>query len=321
MRSARLLSMLLLLQTRGRVTSAELASHFEVSQRTILRDVDALSAAGIPVYTEQGIHGGIVLDRRSRLNASRLDPIEVQLLRILGVGADSLAHLGFGQDIALLQKKLNAVSSSRASDTHNLEEKVLFDSSGWFSNETQSDLEGLLEAVRNEARIEVLYRRSGDKKLQRAVADPYGLVHKGRRWYLVVDVDGEPRMLAVSRLETFRVLGQAAQLRQGQSLARVWAQLVAKLEEDMPVRITALLRANRLDMASRILGSRLIHHEPVDEDFVRIVVGYADIQGVRQLLQFGDHIWVTDPPEAVKITADLANELAKRHSGTTNPES
>lgn len=214
MRSARLLSMLLLLQTRGRVTSAELASHFEVSQRTILRDVDALSAAGIPVYTEQGIHGGIVLDRRSRLNASRLDPIEVQLLRILGVGADSLAHLGFGQDIALLQKKLNAVSSSRASDTHNLEEKVLFDSSGWFSNETQSDLEGLLEAVRNEARIEVLYRRSGDKKLQRAVADPYGLVHKGRRWYLVVDVDGEPRMLAVSRLETFRVLGQAAQLRQ-----------------------------------------------------------------------------------------------------------
>ena len=164
----------------------------------------------------------------------------------------------------------------------------------------------------------MLYRRSGDKKRQRAVADPYGLVHKGRNWYLVVDIDGEPRMLAVSRLETFRVLGQAAQLRPGQSLASVWAQLVVRLEENMPVRITALLRANRLDMASRILGSRLIHQESVDEDFVRIVVGYADIQGVRQLLQFGDHIWVTDPPEAVKITADLADELAKRHSGTTN---
>ena len=321
MRSARLLSMLLLLQTRGRVTSAELASHFEVSQRTILRDVDALSAAGIPVYTEQGMHGGIVLDRRSRLNASRLDPTEIQLLRILGVGADSLAHLGFGQDIALLQKKMNAVSFSKASDTHNLDKKVLLDSSGWFSNETQSDLEGLLEAVRNEARIEVLYRRSGNKKRQRAVADPYGLVHKGSNWYLVVDIDGEPRMLAVSRLETFRVLGQAAQLRPGQSLARVWAQLVAQLEGNMPVRITALLRANRLDMASRILGSRLIHQESVDEDFVRIVVGYADIQGARQLLQFGDHIWITHPPEAVKIIAELANELAKRHSGTTNPES
>lgn len=73
-----------------------------------------------------------------------------------------------------------------------------------------------------------------------------------------------------------------------------------RLEEDMPVRITALLRANRLDMACRILGSRLIHHEPVDEDFVRIVVGYADIQGVRQLLQFGDRIWVTDPPRSGK---------------------
>ena len=75
------------------------------------------------------------------------------------------------------------------------------------------------------------------------------------------------------------------------------------------------------DGVGSVLGSGLIHHELVDENFVRIVVGYADIQGVRQLLQFGGHIWVTDPPEAVKITADLASELAKRHSGTTSPES
>lgn len=75
------------------------------------------------------------------------------------------------------------------------------------------------------------------------------------------------------------------------------------------------------DGVGSVLGSRRIHHEPVDENFVRIVVGYADIQGVKQFLQFGDHIWVTDPPEAVKITADLADGLAKRHSATTNPES
>lgn len=75
------------------------------------------------------------------------------------------------------------------------------------------------------------------------------------------------------------------------------------------------------DGVGSVLRSRLIHHEPVDENFVRIVVGYGDIQGVRQLLQFGDHIWITDPPEAVQITADLASELVKRHSGTTNIES
>lgn len=315
MRSARLLSMLLLLQTRGRIRSAELAAHFEVSQRTILRDVDALSAAGVPVYTEQGPHGGIVLDRRSRLNASRLDPTEIQLMKILGVGADVLEHLGFAKDIAQLQKKVNAVSRPPVSDVHSLDEKVLLDSSSWFSSETHSDLEELLQAVRKEARIKVLYRRSGEKTSHWDVVDPYGLVHKGRSWYLVVDISGKPRMLAVSRLENLRILGQGAQLRAGHSLPSVWEQLVEQLEADMPVHITALLRASRVDMAFRILGSRLIQQERVDDDWVRIVVGYADIQGVRQLLQFGDNIWITDPPEAVKIVADLAKELAERHSG------
>ncbi|QGU00966.1 Demethylmenaquinone methyltransferase [Corynebacterium kalinowskii] len=168
-------------------------------------------------------------------------------------------------------------------------------------------------AVRKESRIEALYRSSGEKKSRWFVADPYGLVHKGRSWYLVADIDGAPRMLVASRLESFRVLSQPAQLRAGQTLASVWAELVDLLESDTSVYVTAILRASRLDMAQRILCSRLVQHDPVGRERVRIAVGYADIQGARQLLQFGDHIRVMDPPEAVDLIGMLASCLAERH--------
>ena len=81
------MSTLLLLQVHERMTSKELAQRFEVSQRTILRDVEALSAAGVPVHTERGRAGAIVLDRRARLNPARLDPTEIQLLSVTGLGS------------------------------------------------------------------------------------------------------------------------------------------------------------------------------------------------------------------------------------------
>lgn len=234
-------------------------------------------------------------------------------MKVLGVRAELLEQLGFGQDIALLQKKVEAVLRPRDSETHELGEKILLDSGGWFSNEENSDLEELLMAVRKDSRIEALYRSSGEKKSRWFVADPYGLVHKGRSWYLVADIDGAPRMLVASRLESFRVLSQPAQLRAGQTLASVWAELVDLLESDTSVYVTAILRASRLDMAQWILGSRLVQHDPVGRERVRIVVGHADIQGARQLLQLGDHIRVMDPPEAVDLIGMLASCLAERH--------
>lgn len=135
MRSVRLMSLLLLLQTHERMTSKELARRFEVSQRTILRDVEALSAAGVPVHTERGRDGAIVLDRRARLDPARLEPAEVQLLTLGGLDPKQLENVGLHTVGTRAQEKLTAVAarSSGATTQAPLSDILLIDPAGWFS--------------------------------------------------------------------------------------------------------------------------------------------------------------------------------------------
>lgn len=94
MKASRLLHLLLLLQTRQRIATSELANRLEVSRRTVLRDVEALSTAGVPVYAERGRNGGIVLLPGARLNASHLDPPELEALSVAGLDSARLADMG-----------------------------------------------------------------------------------------------------------------------------------------------------------------------------------------------------------------------------------
>ena len=149
MKSSRLLSMLLLLQTHERMTSRELAQRFEVSQRTVLRDVEALSAAGVPVHTERGRGGAIVLDRRSRLDPVRLDPAELQLLAVAGLDSTQLERLGLQEIGSRLQDKVAATLARRTEPTPaTLSEVLLVDAAGWFSDGPGTDLTDLVEAAR-----------------------------------------------------------------------------------------------------------------------------------------------------------------------------
>ena len=163
MKSSRLLSMLLLLQTHERMTSRELAQRFEVSQRTVLRDVEALSAAGVPVHTERGRGGAIVLDRRSRLDPVRLDPAELQLLAVAGLGSAQLERLGLQELGSRLQDKVAATLARRSEPTPGtLSEVLLVDAAGWFSDGPDTDLTDLVEAARARRRLRLRYRRSGE---------------------------------------------------------------------------------------------------------------------------------------------------------------
>lgn len=319
MKSSRLLSILLLLQTHERMTSKELARRFEVSPRTILRDVEALSAAGVPVHTEQGRGGAIVLDRRARLDVARLDPAELQLLTVAGLDANLLGQVGLQSVNSSAQEKLTAVVTRGQVPTSSpLSEVLLIDPSGWFTTGRDLDLTDLLAAARERRRIRLRYRHSGEATGQWLTADPYGLVNKAGSWYLVADVDDQPHMFNTSRIEDREALTDAAVLRPGSDLRSVWRDLLIGFQLAPGIEVHALLRSTRLDLAQRILGTRMGSITRTEDEWTTIIVRYPDVESVRQLLQFGDHIRILSPAEAVTRFHDVAAQIMRAHSSDSS---
>ena len=145
------------------------------------------------------------------------------------------------------------------------------------------------------------------------VVDPYGLASKGGRWYLVADCEQEPRLFNLDRLEGYEVLSEAAKTRAGQDLRGVWAVLNQRTETLGPVTLRTRLREDRLDLAARILGSRLVKIGPASQGWCPADISYPDVESVRQLLQFGNHIEVISPPDARRRFFELASDIAQRH--------
>lgn len=317
-KASRLLSILLLLQTHERMTSKELARRFEVSPRTILRDVEALSAAGVPVFTKQGRNGAIVLDRRARLDLARLNPVELQLITVAGVDPDLLKQIGLQAVHSSVHEKLTAATTrTHPSPTSQLSDVLLIDSSGWFTTGTEHDLTDLLTAAREERRIRLCYRRSGEPRGNWITVDPYGLVSKANSWYLVADVNEDPRMFNTARIENHELLTEVATLRPGHDLRSVWADLLASLRPTPHVEVHALLRSTRLDLAQRILGTRIANVTTTSAAWTPITIHYPDVESVRQLFQFGDHIRIQNPASAIKRFHELATQIAQAHAPTS----
>lgn len=317
MKASRLLHLLLLLQVRQRLTTSELAERLEVSRRTILRDVEALSAAGVPVYAERGRRGGIVLLSGARLNASHLDPAELEALSLTGLDAEQLETLGLSAARQAASRKIDARAAESANEPAlaRLADLVHVESTAWFAGPGAGvDVADLAEAVRTLRRMEVEYRRSAEAQASTLEVDPYGLVAKSGRWYLVGDVDGDARLFALERLSAYRFLDTPAVLRDGETLRTVWAALKDRTESAGAVSVTVRLRANRVDLAHRILGTRLGSVTVALDGWCTAVVRYPDLASVRQLLQFGDHLEVLSPDAARDVIHRLAQDLALRHS-------
>src|SRR6266566_7774261 len=189
MRSDRLLSIMLLLQTHGRLPAAELAARLEVSVRTIMRDVEALSAAGVPVYAERGRHGGIALLPGYRTDVTGLTADESRALFVLVTG-QAHADLGLGQAIgSALRKVMTALPAPYRDAATLTSQRILVDPVRWRSGPQQSSdlgvvLAQLRDAVFTDRRLQLRYRHSEDQRVRPYTLDPYGLVDKAGVWYL-----------------------------------------------------------------------------------------------------------------------------------------
>src|SRR3954452_14821897 len=206
MRADRLLSILLLMQTHRRLTAGALAERLEVSTRTIHRDMEALSMAGVPVYAERGAGGGWVLPDSFRTDVTGLTEAEIQAL-FVSMPARLLADLGLRQaSEGALVKLLAALPAVARHDAEQARRRIHIDGAGWHqSAETVPALGAVQEAVWLDRKIGLSYQR-GDGTTIGRVVDPLGLVAKGRLWYLVAAVDGAPRTYRVSRVLAAEIL-------------------------------------------------------------------------------------------------------------------
>ena len=206
MRADRLLSILLHLDTERRVTARELARKLEVSTRTILRDLDALSAAGVPVVAERGANGGWFLLEPYRTDLTGLTADEARSLA-LPLPGEILAHLGLAREAAVGRAKLNAALPGAVRvQVERMRAYVLVDTPGWQQPPGAAQhLAALQAALWNGRQVEFTYRRMTGEASDRQL-DPYGLVFKNGRWYVVGESGDAVRTFRVDRIEALSVL-------------------------------------------------------------------------------------------------------------------
>lgn len=321
MRADRLFSIVLLLQSRGQMTARTLARQLEVSERTIHRDMEALSGAGIPVVAERGSGGGWSLLGEYRTNLTGLNEAEVQslfLTRPTPVLAD--LNLDKAAEGALL-KLLAALPSIYRQGAEYARQRIHIDVTGWHATkEAVPLLHVLQDAIWQERKVMIRYQRGDSGSVDRLI-DPLGLVAKGSVWYLVGAVEGHVRSYRVSRIVDAELTGDVFQRPPDFNLAVFWEQSAAQFREHLP-RYQAQVRVRpdilvRMPYAGRFC--RIEHVGQTDaEGWVHVSLRF-DIEEMacEYALSFGPQLEVLKPPplrEKVVAAAKATIEFYERQS-------
>ncbi|WP_283134425.1 helix-turn-helix transcriptional regulator [Rhizohabitans arisaemae] len=323
MRASRLLSVLLLLQTRGRLTAREIADELEVSLRTVYRDVESLSAAGVPVYADRGPAGGYRL----------LDGYRTRLTGLTGEEADSLflaglpgpaSELGLGTVVAAAELKiLAALPPELRSRAGRIRERFHLDAPGWFNRTEQTPfLAQIADAVWKEQRIRVRYRRWGRQEFER-VLDPLGLVLKAGNWYMMARSGESVRTYRISRVLGLHTVPERFERPADFDLQAEWRtysreflnrlyshEAVARIS---PVGLERLPHLIGPEIASVVAASA----GPPDEEGRREVVIPLEIHenvAVDLFRRLGDDAEVLHPPSLRAHMLRTAREMLRRYA-------
>lgn len=309
---------MLVLRSRGRVTAGELAQRLEVSERTVLRDMEALSAAGVPVYAERGRAGGFAMLEGFRVDVSDLDEVETQVL-FAYLGLDTFGDLGLSRQLGSALDKL--ATNANLGDVNRLREVVHVDRRRWFAGaDDVTHLPLLRGAAADRRRVRISYRSPrSDRAVSRAV-DPLGVVENGNRWYLVGFHRGEPRSYRMARISRATVLEQPARLPPGADLVSTWEGLRAALERTTE-GVVAVVRVpvEQEDGVRPILQSQLVAGAELDvvrrsQDWVEIAGEYRFRQAIIGVcLGFGGEVQVVSPTRLRRDARDAAVAAAAAH--------
>ncbi|MEW2430459.1 YafY family protein [Micromonospora sp. NPDC047644] len=318
MRASRLISLLLLLQSRGSMTASELARELEISERTVYRDVLALSAAGVPVYADRGRAGGYRLLGGYRTRLTGLTRDEAEALFLAGLPGPA-GEMGLADAVASAELKVLAALPPALRDAPaRTGQRFHLDVPGWFRQSAPPLwLPELARAVWGDTVVELRYRR-GDQEVTRQV-QPYGLVLKSGVWYLVGRVGDDVRTYRVDRVTGVEVGDEHFDRDEGFDLARHWREQAGSF-------LRTMLRAEvavRLSPAGLRQLRHLVSAPDVYDDIVA-AAGQPDGQGwvmtrlpvesvpvaYHQLLGLGPEVEVLEPAELRQLFAESAERLA-----------
>ncbi len=239
MRATRLVSLLLVLQTRGQMTALELAGTLQVSERTVQRDVQALSAAGIPIVSTRGAAGGYRLDRGYRTKLTGLAAAEAEALFV-----SPAAELGLGRELAAARLKLLASLPAEVQERASRASQLFHvDTRGWFREEDRvPHLPTIAGALWRDRRLDIRYRE-GSSVVSRRL-DPLGLVLKAGVWYLLARRRGEARVYRASRIVSAHERPEESARPADFDLGAAWAERSEAFERGRP-RYTVTMRLPR----------------------------------------------------------------------------
>ncbi|MCK9928078.1 YafY family transcriptional regulator [Frankia sp. Mgl5] len=321
MRSSRLMALLLHLQAHGRATAGELAAQFEVSVRTVRRDVAALAEAGVPLWSEPGPHGGIRLVEGWRTNLDGLTGDEASALLLAGAGGDVLGGLGLETVAAAAQTKILAtLPPELRARAGRVRERFHLDAPGWFgSEEPVPHLAVVAGAVWSGQRITVRYGRP-DRTVERSL-EPLGLVLKAGVWYLVARGGSDVRSYRIGRIVEAAVRsGPEGRFTRPADfhLARWWVSSNEDFARSLlrwPARLSLSPRGLRSlpGVLGPLAGQRALATagEP-DADGWREVEVWFESPDVAesQLWAFGPHVRVLAPDSLREALARTAQQAA-----------
>jgi predicted DNA-binding transcriptional regulator YafY len=322
MRASRLLSTLLLLQTRGRLTAQQIADELEVSVRTVYRDIEALSASGVPVYADRGPAGGFALLDGYRTSLTGLTTDEAAALFLAGSGATA-GDLGLGPTLDAARLKLLAsLPAEQRSMAGRIQQRVHVDAPGWFRDpEAPAHLETVATAVWEQQKIQVSYRKWDGIAVERTLS-PLGLVLKGTAWYVVAAGRSRTNAFRVSRIESIVLTGEHFPRPDDFDLRRYWLSFSEQLERTLYAGGSATVRlaprAVRLWFLLGPVAGRALRETggaPDAEGWVRVVMPIESIEHARaDLGRFGSDVEVLEPPALRAAMRAAAEEMVRRYS-------
>ncbi|WP_100636185.1 helix-turn-helix transcriptional regulator [Marinomonas sp. ef1] len=315
MRASRILKMLMMLQTHEKVTAAELADACETSIRTVYRDIEALSAIGVPVYSEQGVQGGYRLLQGYRTRLNGLSAKEAETLFLAGLSGPA-QKMGIDTLLADAQLKLKAaLPENIRPEIDRLQSRFLLDAPNWFSDDEKvTYLPDLMTAVL-EQRCVVMQYQSWKGEINRQL-QPLGIVLKGGQWYLLAQVEKDVRTYRVSRIESLTLLDEVFERPKDFNLAAFWQDSLRRMETiQFPIIAEVRLTVLGLKIMQYVCSSYAVNQaqiEPMDESGwhrARFPVGES-VHGCAELLRFGAELEVIGPPQLRAEMEKLVSSLA-----------